>query len=126
MLKIYENERNDNLESIDIDYSKYRRLINKIASDITSGANANLSKNLKKIFNEYGGDAHIVKVSPRFISYDGYVFCDTRNGRSMLSGSVSLGNLRQDINRLAEDIAYVQYLNHGGKDVGMTLFLYYI
>jgi len=115
VLKIYENDNSN--------YSEYRKLINRIADDIKSGVNANLSKNIKNTFKKYGGEVNVIKSSPKYLMYNGYIFCDARNGKYAISGSVSLDNLNQDVNKLAEDIAYVQYLNDGGKDVGIPMFL---
>ncbi len=110
------------------DYSKYKTLINQIMSDIMSGDNAQLIKNIRNTFKEYGGSVDIRKVSPTYLNYDGNIKVSIKRGNSWLgdytiSGSIDLSNLKQDVGMLAEDIAYVMYLNDGGKEIGTTKFL---
>ena len=100
-----------------IDYSKYKTLINQIMSDILSGDNAMVIKNIRNTFNKFNGNVDISKVSPTYLNYDGNI------GGHTLSGSVDLSNLKHDIGLLAEDIAYVMYLKDGGKKIGTVKFL---
>lgn len=111
-----------------VDYNKYKRLIKTIVSDIMAGDNAQLIDNIKYIFKKYGGSVHIKKVSPTYFDYNGKVLSSFKNGDSTygdytLSGSINLSNLKQGVTTLAEDIAYVQYLNDGGKKVSIPEFI---
>ena len=93
-----------------------------------TGDNAQLIKNIRNTFKEYGGSVDIYKVSPTYLNYDGNIKVSVKRGNSWLgdytiSGSIDLSNLKQDVGMLAEDIAYVMYLNDGGKEIGTVKFL---
>lgn len=121
MIKIFESNGK-------VDYNKYKRMINSIVSDIMQGSNADVYKNIKGVFDKYNGEVYIQKVSSTYLKYDGKIHSSTKRNNSWIGdysiqGSISLSNLKQDAVMLAEDIAYVYYLNDGGKEIGTTEFL---
>lgn len=110
-----EEIKSDVLASLDIELDEslkegYNNITKELSSiynnaleTLLSGANLDVKDNISKAFSDIGGTVSVRARTNSYIEYSGKL------GDYRIAGSVSMNNLKGDLNRLAEDLTMAYY-----------------